>query len=123
MHKIISYTYNKVLIIRKKNLHYFAGPNSRPHKFYINIWDYLNLLDFSLLLLFIRHLDILIRGQMNKKKAGLMIMWKKLKFLALLVSVANEIRHMINVRKRNLTLHNRKYQNLFLLAAVPKLKI
>ena len=42
-----------------------------------------------------------------------MIMWKKLKFLALLVSVANEIRHMINVRKRNLTLHNRKYQNLF----------
>ena len=30
------------------------------------------------------------------------------------LSVANEIRHMINVRKRNLTLHNRKYKNLSL---------
>ena len=57
-------------------------------------------------------LDVLIKGQ-----KGLIMMRRRLKFWPCL-SVANEIRHMINVRKRNLTLlhtsrnKERKYQNL-----------
>ena len=59
-----------------------------------------------------RNVDVLIKGQ-----KGLIMMRRRLKFWPCL-SVANEIRHMINVRKRNLTLlhtsrnKERKYQNL-----------
>lgn len=52
-------------------------------------------------------LDVLIKGQ-----KGLIMMRRRLKFWPCL-SVANEIRHMINVRKRNLTLlHTSRKENI-----------